>query len=85
MPTMLGKPGNRPSPSLLFYDLAFRALRRIALPGDARHGAASPSAAADHHPRRVLCPADRVVLESAQQGETGSGARCSLCLPDDVQ
>ena len=84
MPTMLGKPENRPSPSLVLYGLAFRALRRIALPGDARRQVASPSATAHHHRRRALCPADRVLLERAQ-GETGPGARCSLCLPDDVQ
>ena len=84
MPTMLGKPENRPSPSLVLYGLAFRALRRIALPGDARRRTTPTGEAPGHDPRRALCPADRVVLERAQ-GETGPGARCSLCLPDDVQ
>jgi hypothetical protein len=78
------KPENRPSPTVVLYSLAFRALRRIALPGDARRRTTSDGAAPGHRPRRTLCPAEKVVLERAP-GATGSEACRSLCLPDDVQ
>jgi hypothetical protein len=84
MPSLPTMPEKRPSPSLLLYGLAFRVLRRIALPGHAADRAVFTRAARAHQRRCALRPADRVVLERAP-GAAGPDARCSLCLPDDVQ
>jgi hypothetical protein len=66
---------NHPSPRLVLYGLAFRALRRVALGGDAGRNAASPIADPGRHPRRELCAGERVELErSLAASETGD--RC---------
>ena len=62
---MPAKTQNHPSPRLVLYGLAFRALRRVALGGDASHEATSPIADPGRHPRRELCAGGRVELETS--------------------